>query len=495
MRRWPVALLTVVAGAAALRLAAAANDLWFDEVWSLWLIARETHAPWDLVRGGMRHDNNHLLNSLYLFWLPPHLPPVAYRLASVAAGTASVGVAWLFGRQRSAASGWWCAIAVATSHILVNCSSEARGYGLMSLFLLTAQWAALERFETAEGAKGRKPLLPAIFGMACILGLLAHLTFVMGYLAILFWTAWIILRQPRPLKDGLCTLLAWHAAPLAFTALLWLGFVRGMTYGRGPEQTLLVTAAKGLAALAGAPQRLPWAVVAAVCVACLAAWCLALCFHERPRRAVFFLTAILLAPAVVLTAFPIDFYSVRYLLVPLQTVLILMASELAVVATSAGRLLPRLAVCVGLLACGGNLARDAVLIHRGRGEYRRILQLLKDDGVGNPSRVITLGSNHDLRTQLLVAYHEHGLPGRPIRVLTERELAATAADWVILNHLTDDDAAMPSISDGHGNRYELADETRSGGLSETHWHLYRRRDGSTPPQPATQRAPFPSGGR
>jgi hypothetical protein len=98
-------LLAVFAGAAVLRLAAAANDLWFDEIWSLWLIAREAQAPWDLFRGGMRHDNNHLLNSLYLYWLPPHLPPLAYRLASVTAGTAAVGMAWLLGRQRSAASG------------------------------------------------------------------------------------------------------------------------------------------------------------------------------------------------------------------------------------------------------------------------------------------------------------------------------------------------------------------------------------------------------
>ena len=75
----PSPLLVIAGCAAILRLAAAANDLWFDEIWSLWLIASEAQAPWDLFRGGMRHDNNHLLNSLYLFWLPPHLPPLTYR--------------------------------------------------------------------------------------------------------------------------------------------------------------------------------------------------------------------------------------------------------------------------------------------------------------------------------------------------------------------------------------------------------------------------------
>ena len=468
-------LLAVFAGAAVLRLAAAANDLWFDEIWSLWLIAREAQAPWDLFRGGMRHDNNHLLNSLYLYWLPPHLSPLAYRLASVVAGTAAVGMAWLLGRQRSAASGWWCAIAVATSHMLVNCSSEARGYGLMSLFLLVAQWAALERFETADGAKSRVPLLPVIFGGACILGLLAHLTFVMGYLGILIWTTWVVVRQRAPLRAGLRTLLAWHGVPLVFTGLLWMGFVRGMVYGRGPEQTILVTATKGLAALGGATQHLPQAALAAAGVACIAAWCIARCFHDRPQRAMFFVATILVAPAAVLAAFPIDFYSVRYLLVPIQTLLILLVSELAVIATSAGRIWPRVAVTVGLVACGTNLARDAVLVHRGRGQYRRALAIVKAADAHADSPMITVGSNHDLRTELLVAWHQQGLPGRPIRVLREDEMSAAGADWVLLNHLEDDDVAAPSITDAPGNRYERVFSTRSGGLSETHWHLYRRR--------------------
>jgi len=477
-----MALLVIVGLATILRLAAAANDLWFDEIWTLWLISREAHTPWDLLRGGMRHDNNHLLNSLYLFWLPPHLPPLTYRLASVAAGTASVGMAWLFGRQQSAASGWWCAIAVATSHMLVNCSSEARGYGLMSLFLLIAQWAALERFEGVRRDTPISPIrlqwLPVIFGGACVLGLLAHLTFVMGYLGILIWTTWVVVRQRAPLRAGLRTLLAWHGVPVVFTGLLWLGFVRGMAYGKGPEQTLIVTAAKGLAALGGATQHLPLAAVAAAGVACVAAWCLARCFHDQPQRAMFFVAAILVAPAAVLAAFPIDFYSVRYLLVPLQTLLILLASELAVIATSAGRLWPRVAMAVGLVACGANLARDAVLVHRGRGQYRRALAIVKAADAHADSPMITVGSNHDLRTELLVAWHQQGLPGRPIRVLREGEMSAAGADWVLLNHLEDDDVAAPSITDAPGNRYERVFSTRSGGLSENHWHLYRRRDGN-----------------
>ena len=85
-------LLAIVGCAAILRLAAAANDLWFDEIWSLWLIARETKVPWDLFRGGMRHDNNHLLNSLYLFWLPHHRPLAADRWLPSSQATPTLAV-------------------------------------------------------------------------------------------------------------------------------------------------------------------------------------------------------------------------------------------------------------------------------------------------------------------------------------------------------------------------------------------------------------------
>lgn len=473
------ALLALIGVAAALRLAAAANDLWLDEIWSLWLIAREAEAPWDVFRGGMRHDNNHLLNSLYLFCLPTHLPPLVYRLVSVAAGTIAVWPAWLIGRQRSAASGWWCGIAVATSHILVNCSSEARGYALMSLFLLTAQWAALEAFDPYNPAASQPHRrLPVIFGSACVLGLLSHLSFVMGYLGVLGWTAWVVARRPisaaDPWPSRLRTLLFWHAVPLSFAAILYGGFVRGMVYGGGPRQTLAVTITKGLAALSGATQILPMAGAVAGGIAIVAAICLAGCFRDRPQRGMFFVIAILVAPAAILAAFPISFYSVRYLLVPLQTLLILMASELAMIATTPAGLLPRLALAIGLMATGANLARDAVLVHRGRGEYRRMLRLVKDATAAEGSSVITIGSNHDLRTHLLVAYHQEGLAGRPIRAFSSQELPAAGADWFILNHMSDGDIAPPMITDRHGNRYRLAAGTRSGGLSETHWHLYRR---------------------
>ena len=53
----------LVVAAGLVRLAAASNEFWLDEVWSLF-IALDAKSAWRLFT--VRHDNNHILNTLYL---------------------------------------------------------------------------------------------------------------------------------------------------------------------------------------------------------------------------------------------------------------------------------------------------------------------------------------------------------------------------------------------------------------------------------------------
>ena len=48
-------------------VAAARGDLWLDEIWSL-LFVRASRSVTDLF-ARFRHDNNHLLNTLFLYYL------------------------------------------------------------------------------------------------------------------------------------------------------------------------------------------------------------------------------------------------------------------------------------------------------------------------------------------------------------------------------------------------------------------------------------------
>jgi hypothetical protein len=482
--RWMGRLATTLAMAGllivalCLRLAASSHDLWLDEIWSLFMLDCYAKSPLDLVRGEMRHDNNHLLNSLYLHALGPHLPPLLYRIPAAVAGTLALIVAGLIGRKRSPLSGWWSAAAFATSYLLVNVSSEARGYGLMALALLVAQWAALAAFESGSATAGGRPpaRLAVAFNIASVCGILAHLSFAMGYLAILVWSSWRLWQAPRTWHERLRAALAWHAVPLATLVTIYWFFARGMTVGRGPQAGILTTVSSGLSALVGGPIGSPAATLTGLVVAVIVGLCLAQCWRARPDRGLFFLLSIVVAPAVVVAAFPIDFYAIRYFLVPLQTVLLLVAGEVPVFVASqraAGRAgMAGLAVAASLIVAATNLGRDGVLIARGRGAYRDLLQAVIAAST-QPGPTIIAASDSHFRHKLLIAYHGEHLAGRGIRLLDDEELPSRGAEWYFVLDTRDGMPARPEVADRHGNRYAFVGETRGGSLAAGHWQVYR----------------------
>src|SRR5436309_2671576 len=98
--RFPfIAALTVlVLLAAAVRVAAAGDDFWLDEIWSLRL-AQGMRSPLDVFLT-LRLDNNHHLNTLFLYLLGDQNDWRVYRLASLAAGVGTVLVGWHVGARR-----------------------------------------------------------------------------------------------------------------------------------------------------------------------------------------------------------------------------------------------------------------------------------------------------------------------------------------------------------------------------------------------------------
>ena len=90
--RTPWRALTLLAGviaAATLRVSATFDNFWLDEIWSLHLAGSISHF-WEVFT--LRHDNNHILNTLYLFLIGEQQSWVWYRILSVATGTSSVAV-------------------------------------------------------------------------------------------------------------------------------------------------------------------------------------------------------------------------------------------------------------------------------------------------------------------------------------------------------------------------------------------------------------------
>jgi len=490
--------LTVLA--AVLRAAASFNDLWLDEVWTLWLIAQLVHEPSDIVRGFMRHDNNHLLNTFWMYLLGPHLPSIIYRLPSVVAGSLAVVPAALIGRSSGPLTAVVCGAAFAIDFMLVNLGSEARGYGVMTLCVIVAQWLALDHDGLEREGGGVQSLFggkrgrwrPVAFNAACIIGLLAHLSFIFCFVAIAAWSLLVHGVEWQSNRGTLGRRLAawctWHIAPAATATVLYLGFARQMGFGGGSSDGAGATAIAALAAIMGCPLVSPWQFVAAAVGAAAGVVCLLRCWRDSWRRGAFFLLAIVLVPMAVIAAFPVAYYSVRYFLVPAQTMLLLVASELPRAlgvdsVDNRGKVTRAGIICFSLLVVAFtslNLARDAVLIARGRGSIVATLRWISDRShVDGP--VITCYSNQEFRTRLLIAYHGDRLPGRKLRLYTPETLPPQGAEWYILNDQRDFGLGRDRIADRHGNRYDLCHEVRSGGLSPAHWHVYRNIATDPPP--------------
>ncbi len=71
--------------ATALRIAAARGELWLDEVWSIRLVQEHAHSPSDIFLH-LQHDNNHFLNSLWVYAVGPDGSAWMYRWPAVVAG-------------------------------------------------------------------------------------------------------------------------------------------------------------------------------------------------------------------------------------------------------------------------------------------------------------------------------------------------------------------------------------------------------------------------
>lgn len=166
-----------------LRLLNARGGLWLDEAWSM-SFARQSGTPLGLILH-VHHDNNHLLNTLWMQLVGFDAPPMLQRGLSILCGTAAIpvaaGIAARWGRWPAAIA----ALLFALSPILVIYGSEARGYAPMLLALLIGIRLTFDWIELGDDPARRRWL-----GWTVFLGALAQLTMAFG-LAALIGTAWL----------------------------------------------------------------------------------------------------------------------------------------------------------------------------------------------------------------------------------------------------------------------------------------------------------------
>lgn len=465
--RWSLLALAILAIAMGLRLASAAGDFWLDEIVSLNL-ARQYPVSEIVVGSTARHDNNHVLNTIYLRAVADAGNELAYRALSIASGVAAVALMGWIGFRQSRRAGLLAAFLGSFAYILVHYGSEARGYALASALALGA-WIVVDRDLARPRAATRVAL-----AIAVALGYLAHYSFGFVYAGIVGWTALHGLRGTAPWRSRLSDFVALNAAPAAITLAIYFGHVRPMHLAGGPEFGVGWALWSALGETLGF-QFHPAASLGARLAPLLALGLLvAECINRaREGREDVAFYGFLFATAGFGTIFVIrpEFVVPRYFVVAVPFALILFASLLD---RGFGSGWPGRAAAALLLAfmIGGSAGRDVSLIRGGRGHYRDAVEFMADQGA--PVVRVTGTDSRWVRV-LIEGYYGQFRPDVRFEVLeSERAVGGAPADWYLHNTWARDHRPPAVLEPGEGgSRYRFVKHYPFSSLSGWHWYLYR----------------------
>jgi hypothetical protein len=454
---WWVGLAAVLVAGIALRVIASLDDFWLDEILS-WKVAMSARSVGDLLTSpAARTDNNHLLNTLWLYLLGDRPWWPAYRTLSLATGSAAI-VLSAIGLRRVEA----CAVVVllAFSYPMVVYSSEARGYA-PAIFFAAAGFLALRRFLDTQ-----KPLFAILFSASCILGLLSHLTFAHFYLA-----AFVLSLRTKRGED----LALLHAPVLVAGIALYFTFIQHITVLGSPDVSVMHVVWQTLRLVTGGSAFLTLLLLP---VSLLLVW------RSRREWFWFFLTGVLLAPALFLAIRPAgDPLFPRYFLVSTWMAFLLIATAADVAwQCRCGRFA---IILLALAYLAGNARQLLPFLRDGRGHYRDALAYAAADSAGP---TVTIAGDNEFRARPLIDFYAS---------YTDKPVVAfppNLPEWFLVADLQPHAAASPTI-DLAGQPYAFHREfTYSGGLSGWSWYLYHRRPSapapsSTPPPTQTPTAP------
>lgn len=418
-----------------LRLISLRGELWLDEAWSVLLVQRARSAS--EVFTNIRHDNNHLLNSLWLWTLGPQAPEWLMRLpAALFAAAMLILVAQCAKRVAPGFQGaLWCLL-VAVSYPLVLLGSEARGYSLMLL-------CAVAGFQLVPHLRGRAPSSKTalLFAIVSVVGFLAHASFLLFLAPALLWLVLERQRNAAPLLDASTGIAVGLTA--ASTALSWWLLYRGSEIGGGPIAPYLQVALSAVSVALGGAELSAFApeesaIAAAVGAFALVASAVELVAWRREGDSVAGLVLLLVAaPVVAVVVVEPSFIVVRYFAVALIFLLLLVARFL-------GRLVRQgvvgklVATALVALSAYGNISHAQGLFLGGRSCFTALYERAAALGAA-----VTIGGDKDNRDELRLNYLK--LRGAKVQSLVQvREYkTSTTQPQSVIREQSERGAALP----------------------------------------------------
>jgi hypothetical protein len=459
----------IMAAALILRILAARGELWLDELWSLKLID-EVEARHDLL-WGLAVDNNHYLNTLYLYLVGSGAPVLVQRGLSILLGTATVLVAGV-AMRRSGTAGMLCAMALfAFTYPMVNYGSEARGYA--GLILMTLVAITLVERATAGSIGDRRKL-----GAVNLLGALFQPIMLGAIAGQMTWSAWISRPRARPTTGAILTVVGVTARTFSWTvrllipvtAIIAVAVLHADGYriaGTVPFSAAgFVSGYGGMLRLSlGLPDAIPDWIALAVTVAALALGWRFVFRHDPNRAGLYFIFLVGMPLAMFIVRLPNILFP-RYYLAS-AVVFLLLLSDLFAAAWSRGgaaRLLGSALLAAILLGSGANAL---LLLRDGRDQSASVIRMVANSG---PALVT---SDQDARNQPIIEYFARRF-NLPITYVATGEICARNPEWLLSSSV---DRTMPEALDtsivGCKRIFRKQAAFPQWGLSGLPWTVYR----------------------
>ncbi len=446
-----------------LMLAAARGDLWLDEIWSI-MIAREAVSPTDILVK-FRHDNNHILNTLFQYVIGKQNVLYVHRLLAVAAG---IGSLWLVGeitRVRGEAERLFATLLTGTSYPLILFFSESRGYAPAIFFSLLCLAVLLDERPRPKVFKA------GLFWMASIAAILSHATFAMVLAAL---SSLVVVQQlhqrtePNTRRLQLCLYLS---VPVVFMAVIYFYFFRHIQFGGGPIYGRWEVICRAASLALAMPEGAIWGPLALAVVAGVTTVGTLQLYREHSAQWIFFPVVLFAAPAILITVTQPTYLYFRYFIVCIPFFYILLGYLLARYYRSGSKTIKWAIVsCLALFVLAQG-QRIFPLLHLGRGNYSAAVEYI----IANSAKEkVGIGSDHDFRNKLLLAFYTGLLPQQHrFYYVDQPDWKRSAPDWMI-THSWDPTLRPPKqLSIPGVGKYRFAKAYRSAADSGWHWFLFR----------------------
>jgi hypothetical protein len=411
-------------------------------------------------------DNNHYLNTLYLWLVGPDQPPLIIRALSILLGTAGVAVAGWLQRRRGLGTVILTMALFGLCYPLVNAGSEARGYaGMMLCALISISL-------TERALDERSTRLGLWLGISNVVGVLFQPLMVGMIGSLGLWTLWVTWREQRSRRATYETardLFAWTIRlliPIVLVIGAAVHFGSGYVLG-GVSPFSAARMLDGISRLfrflMGLPEATPELAVLALVLALIA---LALAINRRDRRTALYVIVLFAMPGAMAIAHLPNTEIPRYYLLPGLAFLLLLGDLYAG--------LERRGTAMAVVA---SLALTAVLIGNsfeiekldavGRGDVTAMLATVAREGPG------PITSNTELRDQPVIAYYLPRL-GIDAALVDYADVCKTHPRWILTSDLHPDipEGAVIGGSDCALTFHKEA-HYDSWGLSGFPWTLYR----------------------